>query len=275
MRVVKRASSAAALVAFAAAGFAVADGFVAEQVRPVRRLAPARPRADAVRRAEAGPSVVDGGVVGAGASTGASKDEAPAWRERDDAASSVAGTGGAEVRATAAWRVVYDSPASTPISADAAERAARWCAKRFDAVLAAEAPLGAAAWESSAFQACGSTAGRLVSAGRQFWPCASPEASAAWYADALGVRADAATTARVVDRLARFESRRAGMIRSVLDRLVDAVRDRGDAGRRAYFAESGRVFLFDADRFLCVDEIVNSSLAAETAAAARAAEICR
>jgi hypothetical protein len=61
----------------------------------------------------------------------------------------------------------------------------------------------------------------------------------------------------------------------VLDRLVDAVRDRGDAGRRAYFAESGRVFLFDADGVPCVDESVKSSLAAETAAAARAAEICR
>jgi hypothetical protein len=277
----RRGAAAAILVAFAAAGFVVADEFVRTQDRPVRRLGVAA-SVDASRAGGGSSSSSNESSASADESrpptstAAAERDPAPApWRESDDTSSDATGEGGAEVRASAAWRVVFAASTAARPSTEDVERSTSNFARHVERTLAAEASLGTPPWAASAFQACGAPGGKLTSAGRQFWPSASPEASAFWYARAMGVAPDVPTMARVIDRLGRFERRRAQDDRLALDRLVDAARGRGDARVAAYFAESGRVFLFDAERFADVDAAVKSARAEEDRDAARAAEICR
>jgi len=270
-----RPAAAVVLAAAAAAGFAAAHPFATAQVRRVRRLTPVRIAPRRARPADettASEASIPAAAAGAPTETRA---EQPPWRGRDETASCVAGTGGAEARATVAWRVYYEPPTSARPSTAAEEREAREFARGVDETLAAEAPLGAPPWTDVAFQACGATNGRLAVAGRQFWPSASPEASADWCARTLGVRPDAARTVAAVDRLARFERERSALVRAAIRRLVEATRVRGDESRSAYFAESGRVYVFDAERYPDVDERAKSALAAEKNVASRAEEICR
>ncbi len=280
-----RALAAAALLASAAAGYVCADAFAAEHVRVVAPLRTARPPAPTARPARrvdprtpsaAAPSVAVRAPAPETPSAPAPATAPPAWRPGEATSSMVAGVGGGEPRATATWRVVYDLPGGAQPADDEVERRARRFAAGVAETLAAEAPLGPPPWNDAAFQACGAVDGRLAVVGRQFWPNASPDASASWYARTLCVRPDDASVAGVVARLARYEAERAELVRRILDRLLVLARGAATGARcAAYYAEAGRVFLFPADAFPEVDADTRAAAAAQGRRAARAAEICR
>jgi len=289
-----RAVAAVTLVALAAAGFVSADSFAAGEVRLVRRLRPAsapravdrRPRPPSIDAPSSPPvsatptsSAPTSSAATSSAATSArgavAADDPPPWRESAASASRVAGTGGAEIRATAAWRVLCAPPSSYAPSRTYFERTAELCAAHVRSALAAERPLGTPPWADVAFQCAGATSGILAVAGRQFWPPASPEASAEWYARTFGTAVDDASKARVARDLETFERAHAASTRQALDRLVHAATTRGDATRAAYFAQSGRVWLFAGDRFPDLDACCRSATAADELAASRAREIGR